>query len=413
MLGDDDQVDRRTVLKSTLAAGGTFSLAGCSGGGSGGSGGTETATIGVLQPFTGEVAWVGESSEVAVNIAVDEINEAGGMNGAEVEIVTEDTEANQQTAISAIRKLIDSDGASAILGPTSFTLPAVMNIAQDSEVPIISPTAGTSVLDDKGGEYVFRTATSDSLGGKAMARIADNNGYDEIAVMYVDNQGGRSFGQTVIEAFEALGGTVTADVALTPGKSSYRSELEKAFEGDPEFVSLTAGTQTGQIIIDQWNEQGLSGVWGLSNDMQTEGFASDVGGPLEGSFAIGPAAAGEQYDSFAEKYQSEAEESPQPFTPEAYDAANIAALAAQAAGSNTGADLAQEIIPVSKGGEKVLSFGAGVDALDNGADINYEGASGPVDFTENGNITSAFGVFQSTGDAWERVGTIEPDSLEF
>lgn len=413
MLGDDDQVDRRTVLKSTLAAGGTFSLAGCSGGGSGGSGGTETATIGVLQPFTGEVAWVGESSEVAVNIAVDEINEAGGMNGAEVEIVTEDTEANQQTAISAIRKLIDSDGASAILGPTSFTLPAVMNIAQDSEVPIISPTAGTSVLDDKGGEYVFRTATSDSLGGKAMARIADNNGYDEIAVMYVDNQGGRSFGQTVIEAFEALGGTVTADVALTPGKSSYRSELEKAFEGDPEFVSLTAGTQTGQIIIDQWNEQGLSGVWGLSNDMQTEGFASDVGGPLEGSFAIGPAAAGEQYDSFAEKYQSEAEESPQPFTPEAYDAANIAALAAQAAGSNTGADLAQEIIPVSKGGENVLSFGSGVDALDNGADINYEGASGPVDFTENGNITSAFGVFQSTGDAWERVGTIEPDSLEF
>ena len=410
MLGDDDQVDRRTVLKSTLAAGGTFSLAGCSGSG---SGGTETATLGVLQPFTGEVAWVGESSEVAVNIAVDEINEAGGINGAEVDIVTEDTEANQQTATSAIRKLIDSDGVSAILGPTSFTLPAVMNIAQDSEVPIISPTAGTSVLDDKGGEYVFRTATSDSLGGKAMARIADNNDYGEIAVMYVDNQGGRSFGQTVIDAFEALGGTVTADVALTPGKSSYRSELEKAFEDDPEFVSLTAGTQTGQIIIDQWNEQGLGGAWGLSNDMQTEGFASDVGDPLEGSFAIGPAAAGEQYDSFAEKYQSEAEESPQPFTPEAYDAANIAALAAQAAGSNTGADLAQEIIPVSKGGENVLSFGAGVDALDNDADINYEGASGPVDFTENGNITSAFGVFQSTGNAWERVGTIEPDSLEF
>lgn len=409
MSENSKHVDRRTVLKSTLAAGGAFSLAGCLGG----SGGSETATIGVLQPFTGEVAWVGESSEVAVNIAVDEINDAGGMNGAEVEIVTEDTEANQQTATSAIRKLIDSDGASAILGPTSFTLPAVMNIAQESQVPIISPTAGTSVLDDKGGEYVFRTATSDSLGGKAMARIADNNGYDEIAVMYVDNQGGRSFGQTVIEAFEALGGTVTTDVALTPGKSSYRSELEKAFESDPEFVSLTAGTQTGQIIIDQWDEQGLGGVWGLSNDMQTEGFASDVGGPLEGSFAIGPAAAGEQYDSFAEKYQSEANESPQPFTPEAYDAANIAALAAQAAGSNTGADLAEEIIPVSKGGEDVLSFEAGVDALGNDSDINYEGASGPVDFTEKGNITSAFGVFQSTGSAWERVGTIEPDSLEF
>jgi ABC-type branched-subunit amino acid transport system substrate-binding protein len=409
MPDSNTHIKRRAVLRSAAAAGGTLSVAGCLGG----SSGSETTTFGVLQPFTGEVAWVGESSEVAVQIAVDEINEAGGINGSEIEIVSEDTEANQQTAISAIRKLIDSDGASAILGPTSFTLPAVMNIAQGNQVPIISPTAGTSVLDDKGGEYVFRTATSDSLGGKAMARIADNNGHDEIAVMYVDNQGGRSFGQTVIDAFETLGGTVTADVALTPGKSSYRSELEKAFEGDPEFVSLTAGTQTGQIIIDQWNEQGLGGVWGLSNDMQTEGFASSVGDPLEGSFAIGPAAAGQQYDSFAEKYQSEADESPQPFTPEAYDAVNIAALAAQAAGSNAGSDLAGEIIPVSKGGEEVQGFGAGADALANDSDINYQGASGPVDFTENGNITSAFGVFQSTGSAWERVGTVEPDSLEF
>lgn len=367
----------------------------------------------MLQPFTGEVSWVGESSEVAVNIAVDEINEAGGMNDTDVQVVTEDTEANQQTATSAIRKLIDSDGASAILGPTSFTLPAVMNIAQESEVPIISPTAGTSVLDDKGGEYVFRTAMSDSLGGRAMARIAANNGYDDIAVMYVDNQGGRSFGQTVIEGFEALGGNVTTDVALTPGKSSYRSELTKAFESNPEFVSLTAGTETGQIVIEQWDEQDLGGVWGLSNDMQTATFAEEVGAPLEGSYALGPLAGGDQYEAFASEYESRAGESPQPFTPEAYDAANIAALAAQAAESNEGADLAGQIVDVSREGDAVTSFGAGADALADGADINYEGASGPVDFTDQGNIRSSFAVFQSTGSAWEQTGEISADNLDF
>jgi|AntRauMinimDraft_4_1070384.scaffolds.fasta_scaffold01068_7 ABC-type branched-subunit amino acid transport system substrate-binding protein len=408
MGGRETPIDRRSFLKTTAAAGATLGVAGCLGG-SGGEG----ASLGVLQPFTGEVSWVGESSEVAVNIAVDEINEAGGMNGSDVEIITEDTEANQQTATSAIRKLIDSDGVSAILGPTSFTLPAVMNIAQESQVPIISPTAGTSVLDDMGGEYVFRTAMSDSLGGRAMARIAYDNGYDEIAVMYVDNQGGRSFGQTVIDGFEALGGTVTTDVALTPGKSSYRSELTKAFESDPEFVSLTAGTETGQIVIEQWAEQDLGGVWGLSDDMQTATFAEELGSNLEGSYALGPLTGGDKYDEFATEYESRANESPQPFTAEAYDATMLAALAAQAAESNQGSDLAGQIISASRDGDVVTSFEAGADALGNGANIDYNGASGPVDLTDRGNILSAFAVFQSTGSAWEQTGEIPAEDLEF
>jgi ABC-type branched-subunit amino acid transport system substrate-binding protein len=254
---------------------------------------------------------------------------------------------------------------------------------------------------------------SDSLGGRAMARIAYDNGYDDIAVMYVDNQGGRSFGQTVIDGFEALGGNVTTDVALTPGKSSYRSELTKAFEDDPEFVSLTAGTETGQLIINQWDEQGLGGVWGLSNDMQTATFAEEVGAPLEGSYAIGPLAGGDKYEEFASEYESRADESPQPFTAEGYDATNLAALAAQAAESNEGSELAGEIINVSKGGEAVSSFEAGADALGNGTDIDYNGASGPVDLTEQGNIRSSFAVFQSTGSAWEQVSEIPADDLEF
>lgn len=405
----DSGVDRRNFLKTTAAVGGALGVAGCLGG----SGGSDTVTFGLLQPFTGEVAWVGESSENAVEIAVDEINEAGGINGSEVEIVAEDTEAGQQTATSAIRKLINSDGASVILGPTSFTLPAVMSIAQDNEVPIISPTAGTSELDDVGGEYIFRTASSDSLGGRAMARIAELNDYEEIAVMYVDDQGGRSFGQTVIEGFEALGGTVTSEVALTPGKSSYRSELTKAFEDDPEFVSLTAGTETGSIILNQWEEQGLGGIWGLSDDMQTDGFVSEHAGILEGSYALGPLAGGEKYEEFASEYESRTDESPRPFTAEGYDAAILAALAGEAAGSSEGSELASRIVDVSKGGEAVESYGAGVEALEDDADINYEGASGPVDFTDLGNIRSPFAVFQGTDGAWEQVDTIAPDQLEF
>jgi ABC-type branched-subunit amino acid transport system substrate-binding protein len=412
MAGLSDISSRREFIKTATASGAALTLAGCTGE-STGSSSSETITIGLLQPFTGEVGWVGESSEVAVEIAIDEINNAGGINGNTVEIVAEDTEAGQQTATSAIRKLINSDGASTILGPTSFTLPAVMGIAQDNQVPIISPTAGTSELDDVGGEYIFRTASSDSLGGRAMARIAEQNGYEEIAVMYVDNQGGRSFGKTVVEGFEALGGTVTTEVAVTPGKNSYRSELTKAFEDSPEFVSLTAGAETGSIILNQWNEQGLGGVWGLSDDMQTNGFASEMGDIIEGSYAIGPLSGGDRYEEFASEYESRAGESPRPFTAEGYDAMILAALAAEAAGSSNPAELAEQIISVSQDGEAVESFQQGSNAIEDGADINYQGASGPVDFTENGNIRSPFAVVQSNGDSWEQTGRIEPDQLEF
>src|SRR6056297_2365142 len=238
---------RRRFLKSG-ALGATAALAGCAGLTGSGS---DKITIGLLQPFTGEVSWVGKSSEKAVNLAIDEINDAGGINGADVELVTEDSEASQQTAVSAQRKLINSDSVTALIGPTSFTLPAVMNIAQQKKVVQISPTAGTSKLDNKGGEYVFRTSTSDSVGGKAMAKLAVDQGVEKMAVMYVDNQGGVSFGQTVAESFEKLGGTVTAEVSFSAGKSSYRSELNKAFADDPEFVSLTAGAQNGSTIINQ------------------------------------------------------------------------------------------------------------------------------------------------------------------
>jgi hypothetical protein len=91
----------------------------------------------------------------------------------------------------------------------------------------------------------------------------------------------------------------------------------------------------------------------------------------------------------------------------------LAALAAQAAESNQGSDLAGQIISASRDGDVVTSFEAGADALGNGANIDYNGASGPVDLTDRGNILSAFAVFQSTGSAWEQTGEIPAEDLEF
>lgn len=402
---------RRSFLKTAAGLGTAVTVAGCN---SLSGSGSDTITIGLLQPFTGEVSWVGDSSEKAVNIAIEEINEAGGVNGAELELVTEDSEASQQTAVSAQRKLIDSDGVTAIIGPTSYTLPAVMSIAQDNEVPQISPTAGTSELDERGGEYVFRTSTSDSVGGKAIAKLADDQGIEEMAVMYVDNQGGVSFGQTVAESFERLGGTVTSEISFSGGKSSYRSELEKAFADDPEFVSLTAGAQTGNTILDQWHELDLGGTWGLSDDMKSSDFASNAGEKLEGSYAIAPSPGGDQYERFVEAYRDEADEDPQPFTPEAYDAVNLLALALAEAGENSRQAAADNLLSVaSPDGTTVSSFADGVDALDAGDGIDYDGASGPVNIDEKGNVRSDFGIFQSSGSSWEQQREIDADELSF
>jgi hypothetical protein len=91
----------------------------------------------------------------------------------------------------------------------------------------------------------------------------------------------------------------------------------------------------------------------------------------------------------------------------------IAALAAEAAGSTAPEDLASEVIDVSDGGETVDSYQAGIDAIENDAEIDYEGASGPVDFTDKGNIRSPFAVLQGSGGSWEQVNQIDPEQLEF
>jgi len=138
MAGLSDISSRREFIKTATASGAALTLAGCTGE-STGSSSSETITIGLLQPFTGEVGWVGESSEVAVEIAIDEINNAGGINGTTVEIVAEDTEAGQQTATSAIR---------AIARPPRESEEAVLNMyspptSSNSLVPAVGEIIGT------------------------------------------------------------------------------------------------------------------------------------------------------------------------------------------------------------------------------------------------------------------------------
>ena len=148
-------------------------LAGCSGSSdtgdeSGGentaAGGAETTTnesdgemtaeaipVGVLLPFSGEYAWVGENVLPVVRMLAQEINEQGGINDRQITLAQGDTEGSPSASLTAAKKLITVENVAGIIGPTSITMSAVFDLFQTNEVPVVTPTAGTTLLDDRGG----------------------------------------------------------------------------------------------------------------------------------------------------------------------------------------------------------------------------------------------------------------------
>ena len=156
---------RREFLIGSGAAAIT-ALAGCSGGSGGDSGGdeaTDTETmdtaeatttgdgggsedlsVGVLLPFSGEYAWVGENVLPVVRMLAEEVNEQGGVGGREVTLVQGDTEGSPEASISAAEKLINVNEVAGIIGPTSITMSSVFDLFQENQVPTVTPTAGTT-----------------------------------------------------------------------------------------------------------------------------------------------------------------------------------------------------------------------------------------------------------------------------
>ncbi|MFN2339927.1 MAG: ABC transporter substrate-binding protein [Halanaerobium sp.] len=365
----------------------------------------ETVEIGTLMPMTGGLASYGQFTRNGTLLAQKVINEQGGIwDGKELELVNVDTQTNPQAGVDGAQKLVSVNGINAIVGALSsgVTIPVAESVTVPNEVVLISPASTSPVLttlEDNG--YVFRTVPSDSLQGVVAGDLAADQGYDSLAIIYVNNDYGQGLNDAVIKQFESRGGEVTASIAFEPDKVSYRSELMDAAEEEPDALLLIAYTDDGGItIIRQALENGFFEEFIFTDGLKAPEITEGVEQYLEGMYGTAPTAmpGGQGPELFKELYEEEyGEIPPKPYIDTSFDATFVLALAIEKAGSTEGPairDAIGEILSEDGMVVNINEWNKAKDLIEAGEKISYEGASGPVIFNEVGDSMGAIGIWK-------------------
>jgi branched-chain amino acid transport system substrate-binding protein len=359
----------------------------------------EGAKIGAAIPMTGALQTFGPTTLSGIQMAVDEVNAAGGVLGGELELVVGDTQTNPQAGVDAAKRLVTVDGVAGIVGALSsgVTIPIASSVTSVDGVPQIS-TASTSpvitTLDDN--DFLFRTTPHDAVQGELLARLVQAEGVGAVSIVYVNND----YGQGLAEAFrDNYGGEIMEMVAYEEKQASYRGELSRAAEGGPDSLILIGYPEDGIPILRQSLEEGYFESFIFTDGMKANDVVQAIGQQfLEGSFGTAPESVADAPAAarWRELYAQNVGELPtdRPFIDTAYDAAMVLALAIEAAGSTDGAAVRDAIRKVSNPpGAEVLpgEFAKAKELIAAGEDIDYVGAAGSQDFDENGDVPGTFG----------------------
>jgi branched-chain amino acid transport system substrate-binding protein len=236
-----DRLFRRIglIALATVAA---LVAAACGGGGEEGGGGEGDVTIGILVPLTGELGSFGGPWQQTVKFAADEINEVGGLpGGAEISTVVDDEKADPEAAVQAARRMVEVEDVSAIIGPSSAAMVALVPFAKRTQVPVIGVASGTVTLNELGGDFVYRTVASDASDGLAIAKFLADQQAQDVGLLVQNEESTLSPAQIFQSAYEESGGTLAEKVVYNPGQPSYRAELEKVLSADPAWIVCACG----------------------------------------------------------------------------------------------------------------------------------------------------------------------------
>ena len=377
--------------------------------GDGGGGGEAQLdlVIGDSIPLTGDLSDFGPPGEKASDVAATQITDAIKEAGVDhtVKVVHEDNETNPQAAVQAARKLVDSDGASCITGAwaSADTIPTAQSVSIPDGILQISPASTSDEitgLDDDG--LINRTSPPDIFQGPTLAdAIAEDLGSADGKVVNIgarNDSYGTGLAGTFKEAWEAQGGTIGQEVIYDPEQPSYNSEAGQITEGNPDAFVIIDFPET---FVKVGPALQRTGNWDPTKGWFTDGLASsDVPADvdtaiIEGMRGTAPGAPDkeEAATAFETLYvgSDPKDVDRQTFDAQQFDATILCYLAAVSAGSTDGQEMADALVDITAPGGEELTWQQlpdMIEALQNGDDIDYVGASGAIDLDENGDATA-------------------------
>ena len=360
---------------------------------------SEPLKIGYLADFSGPLKEFGSRIQEGVELAIDHINEGGGVNGHDVVLLVGDTALQREQAVAEAKRLIEVEGVAAIVGPlASSSALAIVEVAVEAKVPFISPSATSPGISDvNDSDYLFRAPLSDAAQGKVLADLVTEDGVNNVGILYLDD----AYGRGLLEHFKkAYAGTV-AEVPhdAKPEGSSYLNELRQAQRHGAQY--LIAMGHAGQAVdyVPEAIHEGIFTQFYFVDGTRSEDLINAAGADnLEGF--KGTVLSGDDmslsHELFQEAFMARHDRVPTlPFVREAYDATAALALAAEKAGSVDGTAIRDALRSIaSPDGETIrpgiAHLSRGLDLVRGDMDINYEGAASSLDWNADGDVVSGF-----------------------
>lgn len=344
----------------------------------------DVVKIGFIGPLTGDYANYGTLCRQAVEMAIDEINAKGGVNGASIKLFAEDSEGDSQKALAAMEKLSFSDKVCAIIGPvlTGETF-SVAERAQAEGIVIITPSASHKDITNV-GDYIFRTTPSDGLQGEVAGKYwSQVLGYTKLAVLYAKNDYSQGLYESMSEAFTQDGGQIVAAETFMVGDKDFKTQLTKLKNTDAQAIYLPDYTAEMAQILEQAAQLGIDKPF-LSGD----GFLSEEIYSLAGQYTDGvvytASARVEESNKnkeFKDAYTARWGIGPDSFATNAYDATYILVSVIEKVGTDRKA--------IKTGMEQVKDF---------------EGVNGIINFAPNGDLVAYQGIYEVHGTTPEYLG---------
>jgi len=361
----------------------TLALAACGGSSSSSSSSSPAASpfkVGLAAPFTGDYATYGASHQAGADIAMAELNAAGGVNGAQVSTELGDDLGDPKQAVLVAQKFIDDSSIVVVDGHmfSGATIAAAPKY-QTAGLPMISPSATNPDITSL-GSFIWRICMTDAVQGKGLADYSVTMlGKKSIAVMYDSSDYGRGLADAYASGVTAAGGTIVGKEQYATGDTDFKAQLTKLKGANPDLLFLSGYYPEGAKIAQQARELGMT-VQMLGSD----GYASDelpkLGGAAVEGMLVSTFFDYTKDDPAVQKFVTAYKaanngNNPDWFAANSYDVIMLAAQAAKNAGKNDRTAIN--------------------DAL--GSIGTYQGISGPITFDANGDVQKPLSIVIVTG----------------
>ena len=311
-------------------------------------GDTGDIKVGVYVDLTGQTSSFGQSTRNGIQLAVDEINAAGGVNGRKITLVVEDDQGRPEQATTVVQKLVNQDKVVAILGEVASTNSlAAAPVAQGAKIPMITPSSTNPKVTEV-GDYISRVCFIDPFQGSVMAKFAANTLKAKTAAILGDVNSDYSKGLTQFfkQEFTKLGGQVVTEEAYTQNDPDFKAQLTKIRNLNPDVIYVPGYYGQVGIIARQARELGMNmpllggdgwdspELWKLGGESLKNSYISNH------YSAENPAP---EIQNFVKAYQAKYNVVPDSLAALAYDAAKVLADAIKRAGGTDSAKLKDAI----------------------------------------------------------------------